>query len=174
MTYLDTHRFAGAFVANKLDRLAGMFVEQGDELLHDAGIAVPSRAVSLLLLVGEHSQLSAADISVTLEQPHQLVTQRIDVLVELGIVERKTDPADGRRKTLVLTGKGEAYYAKLQVILSEAAIAIDGLFREIECDLSDFAMKAMRALKRASLLDRIQSDLTTNPKTAINTQGLQA
>ncbi len=174
MTYVDTHRFTGAFVANKLDRLAGMIVEQGNELLHDAGITIPSRAVSLLLLVGEHGKLSAADIAVTLGQPHQLVTQRIDVLVDLGVVERRGDPADGRRKILALTVKGDAYYAKLQIILSEAATAIDGLFEEIECNLSIFAMKAMHALGRASILDRIQSASMVHPAATISKQGLSA
>jgi DNA-binding MarR family transcriptional regulator len=157
MIFVDTHRFAGAFVANRLDRLTGMIVQQGDDLLRDAGIEIPSRAVSLLLLVGEHGQLAAADIAATLGQPHQLVTQRADVLIDLAVVERKGDPHDGRRKILALTAKGETYYAKLQVVLSEAATAFAGLFEEIECDLSALACKTMEALGRASILDRINS-----------------
>lgn len=173
MTYLDAHRLSGAFLANRLDRVTDMIVEQGDELLRDAGIEIPSRAVSILLLVGEQGQLSAADIAAKINQPHQLVTQRADILVDLAIVERSRDPADGRRKILALTTKGRAQYAKLQVILSEAATAFAGLFEEIECDLSAFAMKAMEALDRASILDRIKQS-STYSTTVIDDQGCAA
>lgn len=174
MTYLDAHPLTGAFVANKFDRLAAMIAEQGDELLRDAGIEFPSRAVSLLLLVGEHRRLSAADIAATLGQPHQLVTQRLDILTDFGLIEREVDPADGRRKTLILTGKGEAQYAKLQIILSEAARAFAGLFGEIGCDMPAFAMKAMGALSRSTLLERVNLQSMPHPETMDDAQGYRA
>jgi DNA-binding MarR family transcriptional regulator len=174
MMYLDAHPLAKAFVANKFDRLAAMIVDQGDELLRDAGIEFPSRAVSLFMLVGEDRQLSVADVAATLGQPHQLVTQRADILIDFGLIERSSDPADGRRKTLILTGKGEAQYAKLEFILSEAANAFDELFREIECDMPAFAMKAMDALGRATLLERINLQSASQRETVSNRQGYQA
>ncbi len=156
MSYVDAHPLTGAFVANKLDRLSDLIAGQGEYLLRDAGIDIPSRAVSLALLIGEQGQLSVADIASLLGQPHQLVTQRADVLTDLGLIERTGDPGDGRRKILVLTAKGEDQFAKLQIRLSEAADAFAGLFDEIQCDLSALVTKAMEALDRASVLDRIK------------------
>jgi len=162
MTYLDTHPLHAAFFANKLDRLAGLIAAQGEELLRHAGLDVPSRAVSLMLLVGEHSEISATDIAYLLEQPHQLVTQRAELLIELELIERKNDPGDGRRKILVLTAKGKKQFAKLQICLSEAASVFTALFEEIECDLADLAMRAMKALNNTSVLDRTKSTRSSN------------
>ncbi len=174
MDYLDAHPLAGAFIANKLDRLADIIVDQGETLLRDAGIGVPSRAVSLFLLVGEHRLVSAAGIAAILGQPHQVVSQRADILRDLALIERSGDPADGRRKTLALTQKGQGQYAKLQIILSEAANAFEGLFEEIECDLSAFALKAMDALARASLVDRIKSAPPSQLMTTADEEGFPA
>jgi DNA-binding MarR family transcriptional regulator len=171
MIHLDGHPLAGAFLANKLDRLADMIAQQGEDLLQDAGIDIPSRAVSLLMLVGEHDLLSVADIAATIGQPHQLVTQRADILIDRALIERRGDPADGRRKTLALTAKGEAEHAKLQIMLSEAAEAFAGLFEEIQCDLSAYAMKAMEALSRASIVDRIRLQPRLRPTSRIDAQG---
>lgn len=171
MTYLDAHPFSGAFVANRLDRLTSLIFDQGDEMLRNAGVAIPSQSVSLLLLVGEHGGLCAADIASTLNQAHQLVTQRVEVLVDLGMIERKADPVDGRRRILVLTPKGKAKYATLQSILPQAANAFAELFDEIECDMSAFSLKAMEALGRVSILDRIRMRSPSYPAKAGDAHG---
>ncbi len=155
MTFVDSDPWREAFVANLLDRLAGQIVEQGDDLLGDAGLIFPSRAVSSVLLIGQRGTISTADIAKTLDQPHQLVSQRIDLLIKFGVVERTDDPGDGRRKLLKLTRRGRDQYRRLQPCLSEATQAFVELFAEIECDLSAIAMRAMSALDRRSILDRV-------------------
>ena len=168
MTYVDSHPLHGAFVAHKLDRLSDLIVEQGNALLRDAGVEIPSRTVSLLLLIGDKGSFSAADIANTLGQPHQLVTQRIDVLMGLALVERNADPADARRKILSLTAEGGRHYAMLTTLLAKAVTAFAELSDEIGCDLAIMAMKAIDALGRTSLLDRIESrsSLTSDVVTA--------
>ncbi len=59
--YLQTHALQGAFFANQLDQLAELIVGQGELLLQDAGIQIPSRAVSAALLIGERGSISVAD-----------------------------------------------------------------------------------------------------------------
>jgi DNA-binding MarR family transcriptional regulator len=154
MPFLDSHSLRAAFCANLLERLAARIIEQGEELLRDAGIEFPSRAASTVLLLSEHGRMSAADIAKSLVQPHQLVTQRIDLLIELGVVARIDDPEDARRKMLSLTPKGRKQSQKLKarLVLAEAAFA--ALFKEIGCDLSAVALKGMDALDRSSILVR--------------------
>jgi DNA-binding MarR family transcriptional regulator len=171
MAYVDSHPLHGAFVAHKLDRLSDLIVEQGNALLRDAGVKIPSRTVSLLLLIGDRGQLSAADIASTLGQPHQLVTQRIDVLMGLALVERKADAEDARRKILSLTTEGEQHYAALTTLLAKAAMAFAELSDEIGCDLAIMAMKAIDALGRASLVDRIRSR-SSLPSDAVTADGV--
>ena len=54
----------------------------------------PSRSASTVLLLGSGKNLSAADIAKLLGEPHQLATQRVDLLITLGIVSRVDDPRD--------------------------------------------------------------------------------
>ncbi|MBP6013953.1 MAG: MarR family transcriptional regulator [Alphaproteobacteria bacterium] len=158
MPYPDAHRLSGAFLANRLDRLADLIVAQGEALLGEAGLNIPSRTVSLLLLVGDHGELSAADAATLLGHPHQLVTQRTELLIGLSLIARKNDPSDRRRKILTLSAKGKAQYARLQIRLAEAAAVFTALFDEIACDLSAMAAKAQAALERRPLLERIMQN----------------
>ena len=132
-------------------------VDQGEDLLADVGLLFPSRTVSSVLLIGERGSISAADIAKVLEQPHQLVTQRVDLLIKLGIAERTGDPDDARRKILKLTQLGHTQLELLQRRLAQATQVFDDLFIEIECDLSAIAMRAMSALDRQSITERANS-----------------
>jgi DNA-binding MarR family transcriptional regulator len=152
--FIDAHPLAGAFVANQLERLAALIVAQGDALLQDAGVTFPPRTVSTVLLIGERGRMAVADIAKTLEQPHQLVTQRIELLIELGIVRRIDDPGDGRRKIVVLTAKGSEQHRRLGACLARAKAAFAALFKEIECDLPAAILRTTQALERSPLSTR--------------------
>lgn len=154
MSFVDTHPLRGAFVANQLERLVELIVAQGEELLRQAGVQFPSRAASTVLLIGDKGEIAVADIAKALAQPHQLVTQRIELLMDLGIVKRANDPADGRRKIVVLTAKGVEQYRRLKARLAQAQTAFAALFAEIGCDLPAFALRAVEALKQRPLAQR--------------------
>ena len=155
--YVNTHTYQKAFVANQLSQLADLISDQGEVILKEAGLEFPARAVSTVLLIGEQGEVSAADIANTLQQPHQLVTQRIDLLITLGIVERATDPQDGRRKILKLTLKGQDQFSRLGAFLDRASIVFSALFHEIDCDLPSIARKTRKALEQSSLSERMRS-----------------
>jgi DNA-binding MarR family transcriptional regulator len=155
MAYVDSHPRHGAFLADQLRRLADLIVQQGDDLLLDAGLSLPSRAVSSVLLIEERGQISAADIAKELKQPHQLVTQRIEMLIMLGLVDRIGDPSDGRRKILELTGRGKKELRLLETCLREAEQVFLDLYQEIECDLSAVTLGALKVLSSKPILDRI-------------------
>ena len=140
-----------------MERLVALIIEQGDDLLRDAGLTFPSRAASTVLLLGEGARLSAADLAKVLGQPHQLVTQRVDLLIELGIVSRADDSGDARRRILVLTSKGKRQFEMLKARLTLAEAAFAALSAEIGCDLSGAALSAMAALGRSSVLDRVRA-----------------
>ena len=155
MVYVDSHLRHTAFLANQLHRLVDMISEQGDDLLAGAGLSLPSRAVSSVLLIGERGRISAADIAKELKQPHQLVTQRIEILIELDLVGRIDDPSDGRRKILTLTRKGKKELQLLGICLRDVERVFLDLYQEIECDLSAVTLRAMEVLSSKSIVDRI-------------------
>lgn len=155
MAYVDSHPRHGAFLADQLRRLADLIAQQGDDLLLGAGLSLPSRAVSSVLLIGERGQISAADIAKELKQPHQLVTQRIEMLIKLGLVGRIGDPSDGRRKILELTRRGKKELLLLETCLRDAEQVFLDLYQEIECDLSTVTLSALNVLSSKPILDRI-------------------
>ena len=126
-------------------------------MLRDAGLDFPSRAASTVLLLGEQTRMSAADLAKALGQPHQLVTQRVDLLIDLGIVSRAGDPGDARRRILVLTSKGKRQFIALKARLTLAEAAFAALSAEIGCDLASASRSAIAALERSSVLDRVRA-----------------
>ncbi len=156
-TDIDRHFRRTAFIARQLESVVEVIVQQGEAILDDAGVEFPSRAVSAVLLIGERGSVSAADIADALGQPHQLVSQRIELLIESGVVDRVADPNDGRRKILRLTDKGVQQHERLEARLDEADRVFAALFEEIECDLSAVCRRTLLALNESSLLTRLNS-----------------
>lgn len=154
--FRDEHPLQGAFLSNKLIRLVDLIGAQGTELLRDAGIELPSNTVALTLYVGDKGQASLVEIAKALDEVHQLSATRVDSLIHLGLMERRDDPTDRRRKALSLTSKGKAQYSLLLKRLSEIEAAMTGLYAEIGYDLPAILEAAMDALSRQSLLERIQ------------------
>lgn len=156
--FRDRHTLKGAFLSNLLLRLVDLIALQGDDLLRDAGIIFPSRAVSSVLFIGDRGQVSAADIAKALDEPHQLTAQRIEVLIELNLLKRINDPHDRRRKVLMLSRKGKDQHQRLVCRLAEIEQAFLGLYTEIDCDLPTVLERADQALQRVPILERIQKN----------------
>lgn len=154
MAFPMAHPWRDAFLANLLERVASRIVEQSEAFLEQAGIIFPPRAVSTVLLLGEEGPKTAADLARVLAQPHQLVTQRLELLFTLGVVSRHDDPADGRRRLVELTPVGEAQFRSLQAALARADAAFSQLFEEIGCNLTLAASKALDALDQRPLVER--------------------
>lgn len=156
MSFFQTHPFREAFLAIALEALAARIMEQGEIMLQRSGVEFPARACSTVLLLGEQGEMSAADVAKALQHPHQLVTQRVELLIDLGIVARIDDRRDARRKVLRLTRRGQRQFELLNQKLAEAQAAFRGLFREIGCDLFIQAEQAAEALNQRPLLARMQ------------------
>lgn len=159
--FRDEHALKGAFVSNKLLRLVDLIADQGDDLLREAQITIPARAVACTLFIGDNGQVSLADIAKALDEPHQLSAQRVEGLIELGLLERRDDPKDRRRKVLRLTKDGKTQYQRLLVRLAEIEQALADLYAEIDHDLSAILDSAIDALNRTPLLDRIRKRAKT-------------
>lgn len=152
--FLDKHALKTAFLGNTLDRLVDLIVNQGNEYLSAAGVTFPARAVSTMLLISERDGITAADIAAALAQPHQLATQRVELLLKLGVIARQPDPDDGRRKVLILSEQGKSEVARMQQCLAAIENALTALQAEIKCNLQDGALRAIKALSNKSITDR--------------------
>ncbi|MEM6748325.1 MAG: MarR family transcriptional regulator [Pseudomonadota bacterium] len=170
-SHLDDHPLEGAFLANRMDRLADLIVAQGKDLLADIGLDVPPRAVSAILIIGESGAVSTADIAEMLGQQHQVTTQRIELLITDEIVVRTPDPSDRRRKLLTLTKKGREHYAALRQRLETAAQVFDELCEEVGCDLPRVLSEMAAALNTRSLLDRTHDVESRKSRRKTRTKG---
>ena len=156
-SFVDGSDWQDAFLGNQLARLVDMIVDQGDALLAKAGLSFPSRDSSTILLISEKGAATTADIARELRKPHQLATQRVEALMALGLVARRNDPNDARRKLLVLTARGKKEAALLRTTLNDAKDAFQDLHKEIENNLSAVALQAIDALSKNTLADRIEN-----------------
>lgn len=71
-----------------------------------AGSAGDSRLFLLLNLLHDRGPARAADLLDTLAVDQSTLSRQLAALVERGLVERRTDPTDGRAAQLVLTPLG--------------------------------------------------------------------
>lgn len=147
------------FLARSLEQLLALLTEQGQRILADAGIELAIRSAPIVLLLTKDGPLTAADIAKTLDQPHQLVAQRLDALVDLKLVTRVGDTADARRKLLKITPRGRVQLRLLKERLDVIEAAYARMFAEIDCDLAAKVLEATEALSRAPLPERIRSEM---------------
>ncbi|HEV7689857.1 MAG TPA: MarR family transcriptional regulator [Hyphomonadaceae bacterium] len=147
------------FLPALLEKLAALITEQGEEALKHSDIGLHPRTTPTFLQIAKYGPMSAADIAKALNQPHQLVTQRIDLLLEIGVIARADDRADARRKLLKLTPKGKVQLELLIVRLGQAEQIYAQLFDEIGCDLAAAVTDAITALERKPLIERGRAEM---------------
>ena len=87
--FRDEHALKGAFVSNQLVRLVDLIALQGDDLLREAEITIPSRAVGCTLYIGDNEEVSLADIAKAMDDSHQLTAQRVEGLIKLGLQDNE-------------------------------------------------------------------------------------
>ena len=154
-SFVDSHKFFHAFVGNRLERAVHLMNEQSGRLLSDEAIVLPPQSASCLLFIAENESASAADIAAALDLPHQLVAQRLNPLIERGLVARRADPQDGRRKILRLTRRGKTQFERLKAILRDTNAVYEDLNKELGVDLSALALRLIDSLDREPLEERI-------------------
>ncbi|WP_410811449.1 MarR family winged helix-turn-helix transcriptional regulator [Micromonospora sp. 067-2] len=81
----------------------------------------PAAARALNELDPDHP-LPARDLAERLGCDRSNVTALVDKLEQVGLVERRTDPADRRQKTLVVTGKGRDVRGRVTEVMSDSRL----------------------------------------------------
>ncbi len=146
MTDLISDASERRFLGLKLQRLVDLLVDQGQELFAHHGARTPVRTASTFVVLSRHPGASLADIARELDQPHQLVAQRIHLMMKEGFVVRRDDPRDGRRKAYYLTKRGREEFARVERAIADGARAVEDLNDELGVDLFDIVERARRSL----------------------------
>jgi DNA-binding MarR family transcriptional regulator len=110
-------------IAVLLNRLGRRFEVALDDLLRDHGlIASESRVLVTLLFQGPPHELSPTRLNELVLLSSGGITKAISRLADLGYVERRADPGDGRGVLVQLTHAGAAVGA---AVLGDLAAAVD-------------------------------------------------
>jgi DNA-binding MarR family transcriptional regulator len=157
-TFIDTHEYSESFLGFKLSRLVELIISQGDQVFKAQGLSFPPRAASTVLLISDSESSTTADIARQLQQPHQVATQRVEMLIDLGLIKRTVDPKDARRKKLTLSKRGRDECVLLRKNLKQANSVFDNLYHEIDINLSAAAQRAFDALSQKSLPERFEEE----------------
>jgi len=155
----NIHSLAPAFLGHSLTQLVSTIEMQGDQFLKEQGFEAPSRICSVLLTLNTNGDSSIADIAHSLGLSHQLVTQRINLLIKLGVAEEYAHPEDGRKCLICLTQKGKKQAQGLLGISNLAGRAYQELFNELGVDFERVVLQVNTALKERSISLRAR-DLT--------------
>ncbi len=152
--FYDSRQVNKAYFGKKAADLVDLIALQAAVVYQQRGMVFPVVTSSTLDYLARHDGVSAADVAQALEHPHQLITQRIAGLEKLHLVERHTDPDDGRRLLVRLTPKGRKQAELLEDYIAASTKAVDDLFAEIDSDLSAVIDRAILALKQRPFSDR--------------------
>ncbi len=143
------------FLGVRLYQLLAVIDEQGNEVLRNAGIELPSRLSSTIAILKRLGPQSVTDIGRRLKMSHQLVAHRINALTDLGLIAQRPDTKDGRRRLIHLTRKGSGLARRLDAVADRAGVAYTQRFDELGVDLDQALRAAVCALQRDPLAERI-------------------
>jgi DNA-binding MarR family transcriptional regulator len=141
-TELDSH---AAFVA--LEREVALLLRRSRAISGRLGgelhRGLDGAAYGLLVLLDDAGPLRASDVVTRLGLDKSTVSRQVSSLVDVGLVDRAADPADGRAQVLSISAEGHRRLAQLR----------DARRARWEADLSDWESRDVATL--AELLGRL-------------------
>jgi DNA-binding MarR family transcriptional regulator len=139
------HQQGPAFLAHLLRRLADELVQGAADWYPTVGVTAPPRTISTLLALADQGPLGVTELADLLRQSHPLVIVWIKELSRLSLVTSKTDPADGRRTLISLTGKGRKELANVR----KALVTMEHASAELLNLAGENAWQALWSMERA-------------------------
>lgn len=146
--------FAPAFFARRASILVEKIITQGGAAMKAFGLRAPVPAISTLLALRDAEQ-SVTEIAASLGVTHAAIIKNVRLLEREGLVERKSDDKDARRKPLRLTEDGKAEARRAIAFLDAASHAYAEVFDEIGVDMDAAIVKMEAAFARKSFADRL-------------------
>ena len=137
------------------ERLSELIAEQTAVLFKRENIRIPVKSCSLVETLVQIQPASASDLASSMGRSHQIIMQKLPKLVDLGRIERRSDPNDGRRFLHQLTKAGREEWARLQKLNPKITKAYLEIEKE-EGPVHAQILAAINSLERRGLADRIR------------------
>lgn len=144
----------GAFLGRAVERLSALIADQSKAVFDAAGLVIPVRSCSLMMVLAKLGTASAADLARELEHSHQLVMQKIPKLIRLGLIEQCDDDDDARRRVFHLTDEGISQLAIFERCAKRIVMAYQELFEEVG-DIRRLVDRTIAALNDKPLDKRV-------------------
>jgi DNA-binding MarR family transcriptional regulator len=138
-----------------LRRLSETLYAGVDEVYRAEGVTLSSRSFPILFLLRDDGSLSITELAARLGQSHPAAIQMSRKLIEEGLVTETHDPADERRRLLVLSRKGRALMARMEPVWRAIVGAVDALAATAGADLLGAVSAFERALAERGFAARI-------------------
>ena len=141
-----------SMLAHRLRRASELVLDGYERWLPEAGIRVPARAMSTMMLLRQ-APLGVTQLAARLRLTHPLMIKLVAMLEAGGFVTTEQDPRDARRRPVSLTALGRAEAERIERALDVMDRAFEELCQEAGCDLLA-ALTAMEKANRAEPLER--------------------
>lgn len=153
-----------AFTAKMALDFALLVSRQAESVYERKGITFPVTVSSTVLYLTGVNTASLVEIARALGHPHQLIAQRLKILLKLELIKCAPDPNDRRRTVYSLTKEGSRQSVRLRKYCGEAAKVFSDLSDEIGVDLLSALGAAVSSLQQTPLSRRFKA--TKNQKAA--------
>lgn len=154
-----------AFTSKRLLDLFLLINEQADIVYKKIGIEFPVLVSSTVLFLSRNEKGTLTEISKGLGLSHQLVAQRIKILLKMELIEKRPLKSDKRKTNYELTEKGKKQSEILHLYCKGAEIAFNSLSQDVGVDLHTVIDNAIHSLIKKSFSERYESDENlTEPK----------
>jgi DNA-binding MarR family transcriptional regulator len=147
-----------AFMSKRLFDLHLLIQKQAVEIYQAKGMIFPITVSSTILFIASVNGATLTQSAKALGLPHQLIAQRMKILLKLKLVTSSPDSNDKRRTLYKLTKVGKEQLVLLDGYCSEAAIAFNDLSTELELDLHQVISQACEALEAKTFAQRFPSN----------------
>ena len=149
----------GAALGARLRRLSERIDREADRIYRESGVSFEQRWYGVMNQLAAHGPMTVGALAGALGITHAAVSQTRASLVAEGLLDVVADPADARRRTLVLSAAGKRLVIELQPLWRALSDVSTDLNREAP-GLLDALDKLDAALERESLAQRVRARLT--------------
>lgn len=143
------------FMPKLANDFASLIEKQAKPVYQTMGLVIPVITSSTVVFIFENKTVSLLDIARGLEITHQLASQRVKILLKLGIIQAFKDTNDKRKTNYQLTEFGIEQSKILSSYLEKASLVFSELNEELGCDFMELLFKVNKSFQVNSLESRI-------------------
>ena len=136
-------------------RASELIATQGQEVFEALNISLPANRISLVLAIHTQGPLSSTELASHIGLSRQLIESRLKQSVADGFFVSVPDERDSRKRVYDIAPKAKAEAAQIVTIMQEFEDVYDALWEEIEVNLEASLKSMEQALKKQSLLTRL-------------------